>query len=168
MQRRIRLSLLVVWLVSGGILVANPVIRCNELALDAIRFANTPPPVASRNLAILHLAIFDAANGLGGPCVSSPAPRGVTVGWLVDAAIAAAANRVLRLSWPQFAYTFDAELSGQLLALPLGANRETGVAWGRWLPTPSCASAISTERTSGWITGPPPARAVGTDPDPLC
>jgi hypothetical protein len=131
MQRRIRLSLLVVWLVSGGILVANPVIRCNELALDAIRFANTPPPVASRNLAILHLAIFDAANGLGGPCVSYRPPGNAPSAGSVDAAIAAAANRVLRLSWPQFAYTFDAELSGQLLALPSGANRETGVAWGR-------------------------------------
>lgn len=131
MKRGIRLFLLVAWLASGGALAANPVVRWNGLALDAIRFANTPPPVASRNLAILHLAIFDAANGLGGPCVSYRPLWNAPSSGSVDAAIAAAANRVLRLSWPQFAYTFDAELSAQLLALPSGGFREAGVAWGR-------------------------------------
>jgi hypothetical protein len=108
-----------------------PVVRWNELALDAIRFANTPPPIASRNLAVLHLAIFDAANGLGGPCVAYRLHQNTPSAASGDAAIAAAANRVLRLSWPQFAYTFDAELSAQLVALPSGKNRDAGVAWGR-------------------------------------
>ncbi|HMO64607.1 MAG TPA: vanadium-dependent haloperoxidase, partial [Verrucomicrobiota bacterium] len=38
---------------------------------------------------------------------------------------------VLPFVWPQFAYTFDAELSAQLLGLPAGDARTAGVAWGR-------------------------------------
>ena len=38
------------------------VLRWNELTLDAIRKERTPPPVAARNLAIVHASIFDAVN----------------------------------------------------------------------------------------------------------
>src|SRR5215207_4327528 len=34
--------------------------RWNEAALQAIRAARTPPPVAARNLAVLHVAVYDA------------------------------------------------------------------------------------------------------------
>lgn len=46
---------------------ANPVLAWNAVALDTIRFDNMPPPAASRQLAILHAAMFDAVNGLSGP-----------------------------------------------------------------------------------------------------
>src|ERR1700750_1819034 len=36
----------------------------NNAALDAIRANGTAPPIASRNLAILHVAIYDAVNGI--------------------------------------------------------------------------------------------------------
>src|SRR5262249_29408832 len=36
----------------------------NNAALDAIRAGNTAPPIASRSLAILHVAIYDAVNGI--------------------------------------------------------------------------------------------------------
>ena len=42
----------------------NAVLQWNDAALAAIRAANTPPPAASRQLAMLHAAIFDAANGV--------------------------------------------------------------------------------------------------------
>lgn len=38
----------------------NVVLRWNHAMLDAIRTETTPPPLAARNLAILHLAIEDA------------------------------------------------------------------------------------------------------------
>ncbi len=107
------------------------VIAWNQLALDAIRFANTPPPTAARQLAILHLALFDAVNGLGGPYLNyrphGPPPAGASP----TAAAAAAANRVLRLTYPQFTLTFDATLEAHLLALPAGPAKTDGVAWGR-------------------------------------
>ena|ERR1043165_8443429 len=36
----------------------------NNAALNAIRAGSTAPPVASRGLAILHAAIYDAVNGI--------------------------------------------------------------------------------------------------------
>ena len=36
----------------------------NDAALDAIRAGRTAPPIASRSLAILHAAIYDAVNGI--------------------------------------------------------------------------------------------------------
>ena len=36
----------------------------NQAALDAIRAQNTPPTAASRYLAILHAAVYDAVNGI--------------------------------------------------------------------------------------------------------
>src|SRR5690349_6247512 len=35
------------------------VLGWNEAALQAVRAAGTPPPVAARNLAMLHIAVYD-------------------------------------------------------------------------------------------------------------
>src|SRR6267378_1753365 len=43
---------------------ADVVTDWNNAALDAIRAGNTAPPVASRSLAILHVSIYDAVNGI--------------------------------------------------------------------------------------------------------
>jgi hypothetical protein len=42
----------------------DPVLSWNALLLDAIRAETTPPTLASRNLAILHTAIYDAVNSV--------------------------------------------------------------------------------------------------------
>lgn len=58
------------WLVVAGCLLpafadaADPVLTWNALLLDAIRAENSPPTLASRNLAILHTAIYDAVNSV--------------------------------------------------------------------------------------------------------
>ena len=36
----------------------------NTAALNAIRAGSTAPPIASRSLAILHVSIYDAVNGI--------------------------------------------------------------------------------------------------------
>jgi hypothetical protein len=43
---------------------ADVVTDWNNAALDAIRAGHTAPPIASRNLAILHVSIYDAVNGI--------------------------------------------------------------------------------------------------------
>ena len=43
---------------------ADVVTDWNTAALDAVRGNRTPPPRASRNLAILHASIYDAVNGI--------------------------------------------------------------------------------------------------------
>jgi hypothetical protein len=110
---------------------ANPVVQWNAVALDAVRFANTPPPAASRNLAILHAAVFDAVNSLGGPYTGYRPQTNAPASASTEAAAAAAANRVLRFVWPQFSATFDAELQAHLFTLPPGPAQAAGVAWGR-------------------------------------
>jgi len=37
----------------------------NSIALDAIKADKTPPPSAARCLAMMHVAMFDACNGIG-------------------------------------------------------------------------------------------------------
>src|SRR5437762_552010 len=36
----------------------------NDLALQAIRYGSVPPPIAVRQMAIVHLAIYDATSGI--------------------------------------------------------------------------------------------------------
>jgi hypothetical protein len=39
-------------------------LQWNDAALAAIRTTSTAPPAASRHLAMLHVAVFDAVNGI--------------------------------------------------------------------------------------------------------
>ena len=48
----------------GTLAHADVVTDWNNAALDAIRDGHTPPPIASRSLAILHVSIYDAVNGI--------------------------------------------------------------------------------------------------------
>jgi hypothetical protein len=50
--------------VMGNPVRGDVVFDWNNAALNAIRSGNTPPPVASRALAILHASIYDAVNGI--------------------------------------------------------------------------------------------------------
>lgn len=111
--------------------MSSPVLAWNAVALDTIRFDNTPPPAAARQLAIMHVAMFDAANSLGGGYESFRVRVGAPADALPAAAMAAAAHFVLRHGWPQFTPRFDAELQAQILALPSGPARAEGLAWGK-------------------------------------
>ncbi|KAB2668332.1 MAG: vanadium-dependent haloperoxidase [Verrucomicrobia bacterium] len=110
---------------------ANPVLKWNALALDAIRFANTPPPAASRHLAILHVAIHDAIQGPDGTHAAYGSHTNPPPAFSREAALAAAANHVLRYSYPAFTPTFDAALEAQFVGIPEGTERTAGLAWGR-------------------------------------
>ena len=59
---------------------ADVVTEWNTLLLQAIRNESTSPPLAARNLAILHIAIFDAVNAIDNThepyLVSRPVPPG--------------------------------------------------------------------------------------------
>ena len=118
--------------VGGTSLAAEtPVERANRDAVEAVRFSNTPPPAASRWLAILHLAQFDAVNALGGPYRNHRDHGTPPAGASAPAAAAAAANQVLRHAWPAFTIAFDAALQAELAAMPDGDPVRDGVAWGR-------------------------------------
>ncbi len=65
MKARTRVHLFLLILLATDLqLNADVVTDWNTAALNAIRARNTPPPAASRNLAILHTSIYDAVNGI--------------------------------------------------------------------------------------------------------
>jgi len=103
----------------------------NSTHLDAIRTNSVNPPVATRGMAMLHTAIFDAVNGLDRQyepyLVDEMGPAGASV----EAAAAAAAHRVLRSLYPNLAGTFQAQLDSHLAAIPDGQAKTDGIAWGQ-------------------------------------
>lgn len=112
---------------------SNPILHWNTLALEAIRQARTPPPLAARNLAILHAALFDTLNTL------SPRYRSYRVALRAlepidaDAALASCAARVLSELYPRQARTFDRELQTALAGIPVSRPRTLGIGLGRYV-----------------------------------
>lgn len=113
-----------------SLLAADMVLQWNEHALDAIRAASTPPPIAARALAIVHTAVYDAVNAidrthevyavdvLAAPNSSRPA------------AVAAAAHKALVTLFPGQQANLDAALTASLATIPNGAAENLGVALG--------------------------------------
>jgi hypothetical protein len=127
----IALTLFLGWL-DPSVRATNAVVLAwNQATLEAIRFANTPPPAAARHLALVHLALFDAANAIDGRYANYRPQHGAPKSASPQAAAAAAANTILRLTYPPFTVTWDAMLQSQLLALPDGSAESEGVSWGR-------------------------------------
>ena len=109
---------------------ADVVTDWNSAALDAIRAARTSPPVAARALAILHVAIYDAVNGITQshePYLVTGKPAGVAS---VEAAASAAAHRVLIAIFSTRQTEFDLLYTTQLGQLRDGPALRFSVAWG--------------------------------------
>ena len=79
----------------GSTVYADVVTEWNSAALNVIRADRTPPPRASRALAILHASIYDAVNGIARTnepyFVQSVVPSSASK----EAAASAAAHEVL-------------------------------------------------------------------------
>lgn len=110
--------------------VVDPVLEWNRAAIEAIRLDADTPPEATRGLAILHSAILDVVNaieGTPGRYVSLPAPAGASA----EAAVAAAAHRVLSYLYPAQQASFDASLTTSLSRAADGSSKTDGIALGR-------------------------------------
>src|SRR5262249_42109803 len=127
---------------TGG---TDPVLQWNQNALTAIARDASDPPTASRALAMVQSAVFDAVNaveGNPGHYVTLNAPAGASIG----AAVAQAVHDTLAYLYPAQAATFDAELANALGAVPDGQSKADGQAVGQ-----SAAGAIIALRsTDGW------------------
>lgn len=113
---------------------ADLVLDWNTVALHAIKTEKTAPPMAARNLAILHASIFDAANGVKQPHEqhfrSYQVKTHTKAHASEDAAISAAAHKVMVTLFPAGAAQFDQYLAHALADLPNDRARQAGVAWG--------------------------------------
>jgi hypothetical protein len=110
---------------------ADAVLTWNEVALDLIRRDRTPPPAASRHLAILHAAIADAVNAI----YQTHKPYRVTLRATepIDpaATVAACAHRVLTELHPRQTAHLDAQRGRALAAIPDSGAKTRGVQLGR-------------------------------------
>ena len=136
----------------------DPVLAWNHEALEAIRRDASAPPLASRNLAMVHTAILDAVNaldGISGFYVNATAAAGASA----PAAVAAAAYNVLVDLYPAQQVALDVAYQAALTqAGAPGAERDAGVAVGAQV-----AAAILAQRlhdgSRDFATAP-----AGTDP----
>ena len=118
---------------SRQLLAGDMVLQWNEQLLDAIRINKTPPPVASRAMAIVHTAIFDAVNSIGNEYKPYTTMAAVHPKASQEAAVAAAAERTLSALFPGLQGTFSAALTASLATVPDGIREDQGVAAGRFV-----------------------------------
>ena len=138
----------------------------NTAALNAIRADKTPPPDASRALAILHASVYDAVNGIVRShkpyFVKEKAPMTASQ----EAAASAAAHRVLMTLFPANAETFEELHKATLDGIRHGPNKRRGREWGE-----SVAEQILLWRASDKaeaIVPPPNSNRCGDKEDLPC
>ena len=109
---------------------ADTVLDWNVTALKTTAAAPFNPPVESRNLAIVHAAMFDAVNSIVGEyspyAIELRAPDGASP----DAAAAAAAHYALVQLYPAQQAILDGAYAASLAAIPAGTGRVAGITVG--------------------------------------
>jgi hypothetical protein len=109
---------------------ADVVTSWNAAALAAIRASSAPPPVASRALAILHVSIYDAVNGISRRhepyLVESLGPASASD----IAAASEAAHRTLTVLFPAQTGQFTALHHTIIQAIKDGPQKASGLHWG--------------------------------------
>lgn len=107
------------------------VLLWNEHALEAIRRDRTAPPVAARNLAILHTAVADAVNVI----YQEYQPYRVKLRAVKDidphATVCVTAHRVLVKLHPRQRDRLDRLLERDLATLPAGEAKSRAISLGR-------------------------------------
>lgn len=113
---------------------ADAVIDWNSTLLQAIQVAPSLPTAASRAMAMVGVAVYDAVDGItpaykfyAVPGLSSHPPFVASA----EAAAIAAADTVLIGLYPAQKATFDAEYDATLARVPDGSAKAAGIAWGQ-------------------------------------
>ena len=110
---------------------ADVVTDWNATVLRAIKEDNTPPPRAAHHLAMVHVAMHDAVNGVSRRYESHVVKPGAPAGASTVAAAATAAHDVLASIYPLQSTLADAQLEASLATVPNGTSKADGRAWGR-------------------------------------
>jgi PAP2 superfamily len=143
----------------GSMAYADVVTDWNIAALNAIRANRTSPPVASRALAILHVAIYDAVNGISRTHEPYAVESAVPASASIEAAASAAAHQVLVTLFPMNATSFDDLHAAKLQEIPDGPQKNRGMAWGEIVADQ--IAALRAHDRSDAIVPPPPSSGAG-------
>src|SRR5439155_17182740 len=117
----------------GTLAHADVVTDWNTAALEAIRDGHTPPPIASRSLAIVHVSIYDAVNGIARTHEPYLVQSAVPASASREAAASAAAHDALVNLFPAAASSFDALYAAILATIPDGPQKVAGIVWGEFV-----------------------------------
>lgn len=110
---------------------ANVVLDWNAVMMAGVRVDNTGPTLSTRNLAILHLAIYDAVNTVERthqPYLFQPE---VTEGTSTEAAVVGAGYEVLKVLYPSLRARADDAFESWRATAPNTPATDHGLALGR-------------------------------------
>lgn len=111
-------------LMSGG----DVVLDWNEILIQSI--PNPTPPISWRNMALVHVAMFDAVNAIDRSYEPYVADVKASQGASAEVAVAQAAHDTLAALYPARQAIFDQALAEDLAGVPLGLARQ-GAAIGK-------------------------------------
>ena len=106
---------------------AEVIATWNQVAVSIVP-AN---PAAFLNYAFVHLAMYNAVNGITGRYELYQWDQYADMSASPEAAAAVAAHRVLTTYFPGSAMSLDAQLAASLAVIPSGTRRDRGVAFGQ-------------------------------------
>jgi hypothetical protein len=120
----------------------NVVIQWNQVAQNQFGIA---PSNSQRNLAMLHIAMFDAINSIEEVYTPYRVHVQASHGASPEAAAAQAAHDVLSALYPAQQATFDSELAAQLADIPPGRARQ-----GRDIGAAAARAVLAWRQNDGW------------------
>ncbi len=136
---------------------ADVVSDWNTVMLTAVNGQN--PPAQARYAAITHLAVFEAVNAITGDYKPYLGTVKASRGASAEAAVVAAAYRVLATYFPASLTTFDAARTSSLGSIPNGWSKDAGIAVGE-----AAANAMISLRADDGSSPPEFYAPPSTDP----
>lgn len=124
------------WLVAITALIvpvfihADVISEWNEKAINCTNVAKQPAFAASRSMAMVHTAMFDAVNSIEGGYTPYKIKETAPPGSSSEAAAVAAAHTVLRNLYPEQQTDLDAAYTASLAQIPEGDGKAGGIAVG--------------------------------------
>jgi len=137
-------------------IAADPVHHWNQIAINATGLDHTPvapgehrtfgeqlgPGRASRAMAIVHVAIFDAINAARGQYQSFTGIQSAPHPFSTAAAVAQAAHDTLVSLYPSQKAAFDQDLADDLLGIPGEPPKNIGIAFGKQVAAAVLATRV--------------------------
>jgi PKD repeat protein len=123
----------------------NAVLVWNQTLLQAIQLDATPPPQASRAMAMVQIAVYNAVSAIAGTpgyYFRLSAPSGASP----EAAVSQAAHDVLSYLYPAQQAAFDSLLATELSGVPDGQGKSDGIQLGQQ----SASAIIALRANDGW------------------
>jgi len=131
LQRSIPVVVFAATLAQASVAFGDVVLDWNEIGLARAMAARQLPPDAARTMAIMHVAMFDAANAVEAKYQPYAYRGGRRAGASVEAAAVAAAHGALARLFPDQAQALEAAQAASLSRIAEGDAKSAGVALGR-------------------------------------